>query len=126
MRIIGAELSADARRLQVGGRHYVLRYWLVQERLADGAETYYVRCWQRELVGRRSTVGEVEVAGLGGDVQVARSIYDRLVAGKALPIHLPELVEDARREMDARMGCRPVGRSQSAADQRTHLAAAAR
>jgi hypothetical protein len=95
------ELASDAQRVESDGRQFVVRYWLVREQMADGAETHFVRCWRQELRRGRWIGGEVEVAGLGADPGTARQIYDRLVAGGASPVHLQDVVRDARDDYTA-------------------------
>jgi hypothetical protein len=105
----GFELASHVARLEAEDRRFDVCYWLVRERMGDGIETYFVRCCQWEVRNGRVIGGEAEVAGLGADPGAARQIYGRLVAALALPVHLQDVVQEARRTytFDRAAGRRP-------------------
>lgn len=106
MRISVYELASQSQRIEAEGRDLVLEYWLVRESIEDGLATHYVRCYQRELRHDRLLSAAAEVAGLGEDGATARRIYDRLVRGAAMPVHLQDIVREAREQVEA---CRRDG-----------------
>lgn len=105
MRVAEYELASDDQRLVADDRLFLLQYWLVREQLGDGVETHFVRCCQRELRSGHVIGGAAEVAGLGADAGAARRIYGMVVAAGALPVHLHDVVQEARHEYAA--ACAP-------------------
>ncbi len=113
------EVARDVQRFELENRRFVVHYWLVREQLGSGVATHFVRCCLRQLQDGGIVAAEAEVAGLGPDPTAARVIYNRLVAGLALPVQLQELVLDARREFETlcrRGWVEPVRRPQGPTD----------